>query len=178
MNGQEMADSIVHKVWIHSKLITHDNDIQHFNNQLKGRDAILYHALIKTGVSVTFHHVLFTDPMHDSVEGIADEDEVLGDELRAILPRDARTIFWETEGYHPRMDEIMLGCNGRTPQSLGIVEVTESGTRFVRVDYPACGNAPDIGTGYGTVCMVATMKGLDVDKPWKRQMKRKMPWER
>ncbi len=117
------------------------------------------------------------NPADGIIRGITNEGEVLGDELRAILPREARTINWITEDNHPRIDQIMLGCEGRTPQTLRIVEVTESGTKFVRVDYPACGNEPSLGTEYGTVCMVATMKGFQVDKPWKRQLKRKRPWE-
>ena len=67
----------------------------------------------------------------------------------------------------------MVGCGGRTPQALGIIEVNKRGRKFVRIDYPACGNEPAIGHDYGTVCIVATMKGLDVDKPWTRGRKRK-----
>ena len=147
--------------------MTNDNKST-FHFQLKGRDAILYHALIRTGfLSVTFHHVLFEHhPQRDEFEDIVADDEILTKELRAILPRKALPIEWETDDDSPSIREIIIACRGRTPRALGIPEVTRSSTKFVRVDYPFYGNEVAIGTQYGTVCMVATRKGLNVDEPW------------
>jgi len=55
------------------------------------------------------------------------------------------------------MYELMAENGARTPQTLGILEVTKSYEAFVRV---ACGNVPSIGT----VCIVATMQGFNADE--------------
>ncbi len=66
----------------------------------------------------------------------------------------------------------MVASGARTPQTLGILEVTKSYETCVRVEYPSFGIGPLMDAIYGTVCMVATMQGLDVDEPWTRQLDR------
>lgn len=55
-------------------------------------------------------------------------------------------------------------------KALGIVEVTQNPLRFVKVEFTAFGNEPYSATHYGTVCMIATMKGYDVDEPWTKEL--------
>ncbi|KAF8327457.1 uncharacterized protein EI90DRAFT_3127143 [Cantharellus anzutake] len=145
MNGmKERADSVTRK--------------------LKGHDALLYHALIRTGVRVTFHHVLFpTDPENWKIKHKYEDS--FDPHLHAILPRWVASIDApkEVEG---GTNEIINFLGGGTPRVLGIIEVTKNPDKFVKIDYIAYGNEPWEDTDYGTICMVATMHGFDVDEPW------------
>ncbi|KAF8326379.1 uncharacterized protein EI90DRAFT_3070717 [Cantharellus anzutake] len=121
------------------------------SHKLKGRDVVLYHMLIQTGVSVTFHHVLFAQ--HRSKH-----------QTRAILPRSAKLQTWdEMEG---GVNTLIRTHKGRSPGRLGIIEVNGDPKKFVKVDFVAYGNEALFETEYGTVCMVTTVQGFDVDEPW------------
>ncbi|KAF8326376.1 uncharacterized protein EI90DRAFT_3291421 [Cantharellus anzutake] len=122
------------------------------SHKLKGRDAVLYHMLIQTGVSITFHHVLFAEYHSEH-------------RTRAILPRSAKLHTWgEMEG---GVNTLIRTHKGRSPGRLGIIEVNGNPKKFVKVDFVAYGNEASLETAYGTVCMVTTVRGFDVDEPWR-----------
>ncbi|KAF8341306.1 uncharacterized protein EI90DRAFT_3011932 [Cantharellus anzutake] len=149
----DMADSVKHK--------------------LKGRDAVLYHLLVQTGVTVTFHHVLFPgDPEYCGLLSEDDEGEVC-----AILPRSVDQLDAWGEESESGLNGIVICQGGRSPRQLGMIEVTGNPQFFVRVDYVVHGNEPaSVHADYGTVCMVATMQGYDIDEPWGKDKPKKNPY--
>ncbi len=127
---------------------------------------MLYHALIGAGVSVSFHHVLYpTDG--DGRTKILGEGDHIDDRLTAILPRaPAAEGLWQMDYENVSLGNIVVACGARTPKALGVVEVTQTPLRFVKIEFLAYGNEAELATTYGTVCMIATMNGYDIDEPW------------
>ncbi len=117
-------------------------------------------------MSVSFHHVLYPNGDDGSME-ILGEDELPHDRLSVILPRSPAVEELRQPTYEETsIGSIAVACGARTPQALGIVEVTQTPLRFVKIDFMTYGNEASLATTYGTVCMIATMKGYDIDEPW------------
>ncbi len=117
-------------------------------------------------MSVSFHHVLYSKGDDGPME-ILGEGDLPDDRLSAILPRSPVVEKLQQLDYEETsIGSIALACGARTPKTLGIVEVTQTPLRFVKIDFLTYGNEASLETTYGTVCMIATMKGYDIDEPW------------
>ena len=128
----------------------------------------MYHALIGAGVSVSFHHVLYP---RSPPEEILAEGEDPEDLQTAILPRSREVGLSDLDYEDVSIETISAACGARTPRALGIIEVTQCPLRFVKVEFMAYGNQAELATHYGTICMIATMKGYDVDEPWTKELR-------
>ena len=127
---------------------------------------MLYHALIGAGVSVSFHHVLYLTNAPGEILG---EGERSRDPQTAILPR-SRKVRLGLDYLEESIENISIRCGARTPKALGIVEVTQNSPMFFKIEFLAYGNEARVDTEYGTVCMIATMKGYDIDEPWTKAL--------
>jgi hypothetical protein len=141
-------------------------------SKLKGRDAVIYHALQAAGASPTLHLVIFSEHKPRPIDG-TDRGPDFGvddweDGPYTVIYPYGVTVDDRTPFTRPRPSHILRWFRGLTPQALeGLVEVTGSPpAHYLNHSYISYGNEAVLCTDYGSICIIANVPGEDVNAPW------------
>ncbi|KAF9516018.1 hypothetical protein BS47DRAFT_1341334, partial [Hydnum rufescens UP504] len=158
--------------------------------KLKGRDAVIYHALQDAGASPTLHLVMFSpdkplaaDDLNEGEdENENDDDDGDDDDGDSDVDIKQRNdsgfgLFTIIYPYGMTADDgreldtepsVLRWFEGRRPKDLeGLVEVTDrSLEHYLKHSFLAYGNQPSLGANYGSICVIANVPGEDVNAPW------------
>jgi hypothetical protein len=164
-------------------------------SKLKGRDAVIYHALQAAGAIVTLHLVIFStdrpvpgdsgdaesdgqsdfyDLRHTSHEEAMKDPKLRNDygPYTVIYPHgvtgEGDSTSYGKSDYAQTLTHNHRWARGRLAQDLpGLVEVTSSPpSHYLSLSWVSHGNYAQLNTEYGSICIIATVPGEIVDAPW------------
>ena len=139
--------------------------------KLKGRDALIYHALRAVNASITFHFV-YPD---DEYDGHGESDYVLEETSQVSFNCLEYALHHEFDGHtlHSlgvftalEVPIIKYTTNGRERERLCNEPKFATATKFT---YLAYGNEPEMVTQYASICMIASAPGHDIRANWPKK---------
>ncbi|KAF9516031.1 hypothetical protein BS47DRAFT_1341356 [Hydnum rufescens UP504] len=128
-------------------------------NQLKGRDAVIYHALQASGASVTLHLVIFSDQSHVPVDDTDRDPDSTSNKVTigGVDPTPSSTPMGRPQMLAPRSHQGPRTFSAVTGSPLA---------HYLNHSYISYGNESVLCTDYGSICIIANVPGEDVNAPW------------